>query len=293
MNDFYLTLASNTRVVSNTSSAFRVPLPYNISLDGPWQVGLAEIQYPRSWHNIGNGEIRIGIMDILDSEVPPGSAEPTPIADRKTLTYKFNIPPGTYTDIETLLESVNKAFDELWKTLADEFHAYSKYMNVSAPLKQRVWVADRINELVRTKDSFRLEYEEPYMHLQIDRTFVRFVDFSVDLRYVLGFRTTSDRRASHKPKFDSHVSSLYVYVPIIHPQLISDVQACVIRVVPVRGEDGDLVDIDYPNVHYVDVLQRDFDSVEVYLRSEDGELIPFNDDRNVIVKLHFRKKRIF
>jgi hypothetical protein len=35
-----------------------------MDLDGSWEIGLAEIQYPHSWNNINNGEAWVDV-DVL------------------------------------------------------------------------------------------------------------------------------------------------------------------------------------------------------------------------------------
>ena len=55
MSEFYLTLPSNSSMEyypENTLTSFTTRLPNSISLEGDWDVGLVEIQYPHNWYNI-------------------------------------------------------------------------------------------------------------------------------------------------------------------------------------------------------------------------------------------------
>ena len=53
MQDFYVTLPSNTPDKRNSTSNFRVRLPEEIQLPpGAWEVALVEIQFPCSWNNV-------------------------------------------------------------------------------------------------------------------------------------------------------------------------------------------------------------------------------------------------
>ncbi|PIK55219.1 hypothetical protein BSL78_07949 [Apostichopus japonicus] len=55
MASFYVTLPSNsspTVYPNNTLTNYRVKLPQPISLEGQWEVGLAEMIYPHQWYNI-------------------------------------------------------------------------------------------------------------------------------------------------------------------------------------------------------------------------------------------------
>ena len=49
----FLVLPSNSSIQvfpDNKTSDFKVQLPKSVSLEGSWECGLAEIQYPRSWY---------------------------------------------------------------------------------------------------------------------------------------------------------------------------------------------------------------------------------------------------
>lgn len=55
MTSFYVTLPSNSSpevYPDNTLTHFRVKLPQPITLEGQWEVGLAEIVYPHQWYNL-------------------------------------------------------------------------------------------------------------------------------------------------------------------------------------------------------------------------------------------------
>ena len=51
----FLVLPSNSSIEvfpDNKTSDFKVQLPKSVSLEGSWECGLAEIQYPRSWYTM-------------------------------------------------------------------------------------------------------------------------------------------------------------------------------------------------------------------------------------------------
>src|SRR6267154_2333005 len=55
MTQFYLTLPSNSSqefVPDNTLTEFTTKLASTIDLTNEWEVGLAEIMFPRSWYTI-------------------------------------------------------------------------------------------------------------------------------------------------------------------------------------------------------------------------------------------------
>src|SRR5437867_2673758 len=55
MTQFYLTLPSNSSqeyFPDNTKTEFRTKLSSTIELSNEWEVGLAEIMFPRSWYTV-------------------------------------------------------------------------------------------------------------------------------------------------------------------------------------------------------------------------------------------------
>ena len=63
---FYLTLPSNSSTdyfLNNTLASFTTRLPQMLDLDGSWEIGLTEIQYPHSWNNVRKDEVWILFTD--------------------------------------------------------------------------------------------------------------------------------------------------------------------------------------------------------------------------------------
>ncbi|GFT05433.1 uncharacterized protein TNCV_124251 [Trichonephila clavipes] len=84
---------------------------------------------------------------------------------------------------------------------------------------------------------------------------------------------------------------LYVYSDLVEPQIVGDVQAPLLKIVKVEGKDGEVVNAHYTRPHYVPVIRRHFQTVEMVLRLHSEELVPFERGR-VIAVLHFRMRQI-
>lgn len=84
--------------------------------------------------------------------------------------------------------------------------------------------------------------------------------------------------------------SLFVYTNIIQYSTVGDVRAPLLRIVNVEGNYGDIVAKIYDNPHYVPLKQKMIDTIEIDIRDDTGESIPFINGR-VIIKLHFRQQR--
>ena len=69
---FYLTLPSNSSIdyySDNTLTNYVTQLQKPIELDGAWEVGLAEIQYPHTWYNVNQGEAMMRLKTTEDGQV--------------------------------------------------------------------------------------------------------------------------------------------------------------------------------------------------------------------------------
>ena len=98
--DFYLTLPSNASIKmypNNTLAHYITDLPRRIDLTGEWECGLAEIQYPHTWYNIGMYDTWF----FLNETIAMG------------LTPSAKISAGYYKSPMTLMNHVNKGLNTM------------------------------------------------------------------------------------------------------------------------------------------------------------------------------------
>lgn len=93
-SDFYLYLPSNsswTYYKDNRPQNFKVKLPHFISLQGPWECALADIQYEHTWYNLAeNGMMYVSLV---------GKEGPSEVM--------MTVPAGNFADDLTLLVEMN------------------------------------------------------------------------------------------------------------------------------------------------------------------------------------------
>lgn len=92
-NHFFVTLPSDSSAAyypNNTVARFVTKLPETIRLEGRYEMALAEIIYPHTWHNV-EGDNWIA----FDYEV--------------AMSEKVHIPPGYYEDGTALVDRLNQA----------------------------------------------------------------------------------------------------------------------------------------------------------------------------------------
>ena len=96
--------------------------------------------------------------------------------------------------------------------------------------------------------------------------------------------------APHSPDMAAGLYSLYLYCSIVAPQLVGTSESSLLQVVNITGNFGEYVSKGYNNPHYVSILQKQFDRIEINIKDDVGKYVPFQFGK-VVVKLHFRKKR--
>ncbi len=96
--------------------------------------------------------------------------------------------------------------------------------------------------------------------------------------------------AFHPVEISGGYHSLFVYSDIVYPSYIGDTCTQILRVVeiPRKAKFGEQCVIKYENSQYRRLLLSEFESIEISIKDDSGELIPFKFGR-VIVTLHFKK----
>lgn len=114
----------------------------------------------------------------------------------------------------------------------------------------------------------------------------------------LGFEPETDlfkqREARHSPNLVLGLPSfMFVYCDLIEPQIVGDVDTKLLRTVGINKTIytyGSQQTVTFTNPHYVRVLIREFENIEIDIRADQGLPIPFVFG-TLCIKLHFRKVR--
>jgi hypothetical protein len=242
---FYLTLPSNSSLdffPDNTLTHYHTKLPQDINLNGNWEAGLVEIQYPHMWYNVREEEAWFRIKTHSDG-----------------MLYKVALKTGYYESAAKLIRCMNGVKDML-------------------PEEHKVLFL----------------YDDTTTKVTIDIEFGAFVELSPVLQSILGMNNQEIGIGRHEGTrvvdVDRGFYSLYIYCSLLEPRLVGDSLVPLLRIVPIRGKDGDMITKIYENVHYMPVQQKHFNTVEIDIRNDTGRKVPFERGK-VIVTLHFRKKR--
>ena len=86
------------------------------------------------------------------------------------------------------------------------------------------------------------------------------------------------------------VSSLYVYMDIIHSQYVGDVKVPLLRIVGVDGRYGNSVTKTFDRLLYLPMCRQTLDTTEIDIKHDAGDSISFQRGK-LVAKRHFRKQR--
>ena len=181
----------------------------------------------------------------------------------------------------------NQELDGMWEAMIVPPGHYSSITDVITKMKELVDNEKRFTDDVRF--SYDTLSRKVTVHLQNNAELV----FG-DIGYVLGFSPTEviskTSTAEREADLDHGFHDLYVYCDIIQPQYVGDAFVPLIRIVPVEGKDGQRVSKSFVRPQYVPVSRKQFESIEVNIKWDTGETVPFEFGR-VLLTLHFRQSR--
>lgn len=284
LNDFYVTLPSNvtSKVHNNKTSHFFTELPKPIELDKEsWEVALVEIDYPRSWYNVQQNAYKVTFSKFL--------------VDNSTVMYKQPIvlKHGYYIEEREILREIEETKNPTFKTRISYDNVSRKTfirladresITISKPLSQMIGFLDFVDERHWSFNTFHMGNTYYKTTIINDKTVVPPEDVLQPLK---------NEKVYAQKAFDlsSGLHSIYIYSNIVDDCVVGNTVAPLLRTVLVEGNYGDFVQKTYIHPHYLPISYNRINDIEISLRDDLGNLIPFEFGK-VLVKLHFRRKRI-
>ncbi len=287
MSDFFVTLPSNTKVTGNTVAEFRCTLACPVSLEGQWEVGLASIQYPSTWENIPKTTMELEVMRWSEDEERVG--------------VDVVIPSGRYGRVEDYLDEVNARVEVGWYKM---MRAWAKDKDEDTKYRASASFKPEVFHMSFNGSRVQLEYMPGiFPNLKLGKALSSMLGWGGEMVASTPSYSTSVVRADQSttsivvtapdyPAFSASLSSLYVYTDIIEPQLVGDAMVKLLKIVPARATNEEFVNIEFQNVHYVNVLSNHFSDIEISIKGDTGDPFPFIGGCKSIVVLHFKRKRL-
>ena len=155
-------------------------------------------------------------------------------------------------------------------------------------------VIDTMNDVIskndRMKDAVRLSYDTfsrkitAQLQSNAEGNFGILLGFSPDK--VISNTTTAEREVDLEHGFHD----LLIYCDIIQAQYVGDALVPLLRIVPVEEKDGQRVSKSFLRPQYIPVSRKQFETIEVNIKRDTGEAVPFEFGR-VLLTLHFRQSK--
>lgn len=283
-NNFYVDLISNSSFdyfPDNSLSDFKTKLNQIIELDDDWDVGLSDIYFPLSIHNI-----KESVSISLTYRVAMGKKFKDYILETDMGSAVVCLEPGHYKSIHDILDRLNSGFKNLWDN-----RKTNKNLQGSKCLSFEL----NTNGYVEMK-VFKFNYENSQIiYMPIIR--------SEELGQMLGIQSLSSKditedtseylrmTGSREVDIRAGQNFLMIYCDIIKPRLVGDSLSQLLRTVtiPTGNKEEYAVNI-FSTPQYHPLSKRRIETINIHLASETGKQIHFGNGR-VHLSLHFRKRQ--
>jgi hypothetical protein len=275
MTHFYLTLPSNSShqfYPDNTLTEFTTKLASTVELTNEWEVGLAEIMFPRSWHTIPQNEVRI-VFDCTSCRLKPIPFDDVDPSKKYHIVVELS--GSFYSSMEELLREINRATQEAFlppsdyegderTTPAPTFHFLKS--------EKRVYITLEVGMIITLPPALESilgfsPQQNPLVNNALQPRSYR-GDFAYDL--------------------EAGIHALYIYCDLLHFSFLGDIKAPLLRVVNSNGAAGEVITRYYERPRYVPLQKKNFDSIQILIRDDLGQKIQFESGK-VLITLHFRR----
>ena len=275
MTHFYLTLPSNSShqfYPNNTMTEFTTKLASTVELTNEWEVGLAEIMFPKTWYTIPQDGLPI-IVDCANCRYKPISSDDVDPNERYSVVMQLS--GGFYGTMEDLIREINatarRAFEPPSDLEQDEITT-SPPIFYYKKFEKRVLISLEVGMIIKFPPALESilgfsPQQNPLVNNAIERRI-----YQGDL--------ASDLHAG--------IHGLYIYCDLLHFSFVGDIKAPLLRVVASAGDAGEVITRYYERPRYVPLQKKNFDSIQIVIRDDLGEKINFESGK-VLVTLHFRR----
>jgi hypothetical protein len=295
---FYITLPSNALMnyhPDNVQSNFTINLPDRLLLDNNYKVGLAEISYNQSVNvNLGVIELSAKINDLYEKN---GESDfiTRLLEMNKDFVIKMEITSEDCIKLSDLFATLNTQINiNLIKSFANFLEAerlvdtsnnnwsiigayFDAFINKIQP--------EFLYDFGTNKSALKLKKK-------VSINFIRQLIELLNIEELNAFDEDSSHTLDILGNQIIHVCDSYnVWTNIVQEQIFGDVKAKILRNVIPDGNHGQHITLIYSTVHYVDLHETSFQSINIKIKDNNDQPIHFtNKLSKVVVKLHFKYK---
>ena len=181
----------------------------------------------------------------------------------------------------------NQELSGVWEALIVPPGHYSSIGDILSKMKELIENVKRFNDDVTfSYDAFTRKVT---VHLQNNVEL-----FFGNIGYLLGFSPdeiiSNTSTAERQVDLEYGFHDLFIYCDLIQSQYVGDALVPLLRIVPVEGKVGERVSKSFLRPQYLPVSRKQFETVEVNIKTDTGESVPFEFGR-VLLTLHFRQSQ--
>lgn len=241
---------------NNTLAKYTVQLPQSLNLShGRWEFGLSEIQFTKSWYNVTKANLKI---------------------TNNRVKTNIQLDDGYYKSPHQLIEHINDKIhkEASRRMISFNFNKVTRLCEINIPVNKEITIEFNKNleqVLGYTTDQFNKELKEKSSNYPTRGDFVNEVTIP----------------GSFPVRLDS-IFNLMVYCDIAQSTTVGDVEAPLLRAVPVNKEHWINQCTEFSNIQYLPIAQKNVRSISIYIYTDFGELVPFVYGRTVCT-LNFRR----
>ena len=321
---FNINLFSNVRhtTFQNTTSHFRTELSRPLEFKGYWEVGLLSIDFPKTWYNtpkhpeqertfsLTREEFQLIDRDVTDLD---RLDQLKSVGDTGTYRDKLSIKSmvsvidfGKYT-IQELVDGINEKlrrfdnrYDNYYKrhtTLAINKHNLicTLFVGIGDNIILPGFLA-RLLKLDKCEDVKIHRYGETELYdyygppLEDD---IELYNEVLELHHAGGLAPDDTYRYGNVfvgggvPSFPLDTTSLIIYSNIVDYEMVGNMETRLLRTVRTTGPFGEIINRTYDTPIFKKLSWDKFQEIDIVIRSDDGEYVPF-EYGNVSIVIQLR-----
>ena len=254
---FRIFLRSDDPTSNGAQSKFTVRLSESFEEMTKYECALEQIIVPNQMFNIRKGRNHVIVNMTIPRKATGGDWW-------ETVIHNGEIAPGFYSSVSKVVIEAKKIIDEALEPYRELYPDIGDVISM---------IDDGTRVLVKTP--------KPISH----------VDFCYDVGLALGFPPANDYgygsvyrdaqglKISAIPRV---AENIFIYSNVIQEQCVGDVSTPLLRIVDVDHTNATTTHRSYTSLQFVPVRASFFNSVEVELRDEWGDLIVFTPEAGVV-----------
>ena len=309
-NDFYVALESNADLQNhpkNSANNFKITLQIPIELRGEWEAGLGQIIYPHSWHEkILTNNADMHSIFAIKLHLPGDGKKKDGTENPASSKYWRNlyIQPTNYHTIVDLLAAIRSAC-ESEQSFAVAFIPKGPQVdhiriNTAPKVKLAINLALArllsfdVDKIKREKWTTGVIVQQLYgglgaEWLVIEHQYQKITKEAERQTLPSPVHENIQVKMSSLNKDIGIFQNIYINSDLIQTQFVGNVRANVLRVIAPVQNKGEIETLTFNPIFYFPVRVTKFNTIQINITGDTGELVPF-DGGVVVVVLHLRRK---